>query len=493
MNAIYNTIVLIQLPLVILITLLSYQTYKTLGVNEFKFISVAFLLNAIRLLIINLHNQSIQVPIYEYLKVIFDVFNSCFFLLACKEYYKKWIGEKPLVNIVIIFSLGIISGLSMIYWMEKTNDVSYINNIAIKLSSIPGSIISVIALLSLAFFLKDICKKFNVINSITNLLFWGSIIYGGIQIYSIINLESLSQTDQLVINLIAYSIALISKCFILIGLYQLYMIAAGKIFKLDLILDRTFHEITIPLISINKNLNNLLTASHAEIPISGKAFDVIERVDSAYNRLIAILSASLKVYRSPTTGRNLARLYEGLFEIPQDDKVESLSINTLIEISIMEIKALNKKTEFDCDYGGKCNIKCNSTELIQVFTNLLKNSSESFNGLPGIIAIRTRNKIVVDSDSGSKLKTVNVEIEDNGTGILPEIIDKIFTDGFSTKKRGSGYGMGIVKNNVEKNAGIILPPESPPKSPIIGNNNTGTRFILIFPRDETMKTNERKM
>jgi signal transduction histidine kinase len=72
------------------------------------------------------------------------------------------------------------------------------------------------------------------------------------------------------------------------------------------------------------------------------------------------------------------------------------------------------------------------SELNQVWTNLLDNGIYALNG-SGEIIIRTF----------SNAEYITIEIEDNGTGIPPEIQSKIFDPFFTTKPPGKGAGLGL--------------------------------------------------
>ena len=52
-------------------------------------------------------------------------------------------------------------------------------------------------------------------------------------------------------------------------------------------------------------------------------------------------------------------------------------------------------------------------------------------------------------------------IKDNGKGVLPELIDKIFLPHFSTKETGSGLGLAIAKQGIEQMGGFIRFETSP--------------------------------
>jgi signal transduction histidine kinase len=48
-----------------------------------------------------------------------------------------------------------------------------------------------------------------------------------------------------------------------------------------------------------------------------------------------------------------------------------------------------------------------------------------------------------------KNNRINIDITDTGKGILPSITSKIFSPGFSTKKRGWGLGLTLAKRIIE--------------------------------------------
>jgi signal transduction histidine kinase len=85
-------------------------------------------------------------------------------------------------------------------------------------------------------------------------------------------------------------------------------------------------------------------------------------------------------------------------------------------------------------------------ELNQVWTNLIHNAVQALGG-HGEIVIETR----VDG------RSVAVTVQDNGPGIPTEVMPKIFEPFFTTKPKGegTGLGLGIVKQIVDKHGGKI--------------------------------------
>ena len=91
-------------------------------------------------------------------------------------------------------------------------------------------------------------------------------------------------------------------------------------------------------------------------------------------------------------------------------------------------------------------VKIDRTNLIRVITNLVKNSLQATENIsnPKIIVRikKIRNKAII-------------EIEDNGIGISIKNRDKIFEPKFTTKSKGMGLGLSIIKNLVTNYNGEI--------------------------------------
>ncbi|NET45799.1 ATP-binding protein, partial [Okeania sp. SIO2B3] len=107
---------------------------------------------------------------------------------------------------------------------------------------------------------------------------------------------------------------------------------------------------------------------------------------------------------------------------------------------------LKKGVEVIRHYQDIPEILCYGDELVQVWTNLIHNGIQAMDGKGKIdIEVRVENQNIV------------VEITDSGTGIPPEIQDKIFQPFFTTKAAGEGSGLGleIVKKIMDKHQGKI--------------------------------------
>jgi signal transduction histidine kinase len=97
-------------------------------------------------------------------------------------------------------------------------------------------------------------------------------------------------------------------------------------------------------------------------------------------------------------------------------------------------------------------------DFLQVMTNLLTNADEAFTELLGggdQAADRRRFKIEVVVEANAAGDGVLISIADNGPGIRPEILDRIFEQDFTTKSEGTGAGLPYCKHVVEEAHGSI--------------------------------------
>lgn len=95
-------------------------------------------------------------------------------------------------------------------------------------------------------------------------------------------------------------------------------------------------------------------------------------------------------------------------------------------------------------------LRCDSKQLEIAFTNLIRNAVEALDGV-GTIDIRA-----VEKDD-----LVHIAIEDSGSGVPADLMDKIFDPLFITKQTGTGLGLVSCKNIVEQHGGKIIPSRDP--------------------------------
>jgi signal transduction histidine kinase len=94
----------------------------------------------------------------------------------------------------------------------------------------------------------------------------------------------------------------------------------------------------------------------------------------------------------------------------------------------------------------------------QVVINLIRNS---------IHALENRDNPTIELKAFyNKRGRVTIQVTDNGTGILPEVLDKIFIPFFTTKQSGSGIGLSLSRQILRLHNGTISAFSVPEKETI---------------------------
>ncbi len=98
-------------------------------------------------------------------------------------------------------------------------------------------------------------------------------------------------------------------------------------------------------------------------------------------------------------------------------------------------------------------------QLGQLVTNLLINAFEALEGRGAMTVAawagtEDAEQAGLPEDHGP-VPTVVIEVSDNGPGVPPEIVDRIFNPFFTTKPQGSGLGLAIVRKVVDAHNGRI--------------------------------------
>ncbi len=107
-------------------------------------------------------------------------------------------------------------------------------------------------------------------------------------------------------------------------------------------------------------------------------------------------------------------------------------------------------------------VKLDPDQIQQVLLNMVNNAVEA---CPGAV-------ITLATKYDPAERTVRLSIKDNGPGIDPSIMDRIFNERVTTKANGHGYGLRICRHILEAHGGTVQVKSHP---------NAGTEFILTFP------------
>lgn len=212
------------------------------------------------------------------------------------------------------------------------------------------------------------------------------------------------------------------------------------------------HEIKNPMNSIIINME-VLRSSIQEMtgggstPAALRATKYLDVIEGEIRRLDKVIRGFLDLNSPPQTN--------------QSDFSLNQTVQTIVEFLDHELKQKNVVVEVDL-VPSLPSIHGNADQIKQALLNLIINAMQA---LPegGSIRIKTR----FEND------WIIIQIQDSGIGIDSRLFNKIFNPYFTTKAKGSGLGLTIVRRVVKEHGGEIHLESA------LGQ---GTSFTLKFPK-----------
>jgi C4-dicarboxylate-specific signal transduction histidine kinase len=129
-----------------------------------------------------------------------------------------------------------------------------------------------------------------------------------------------------------------------------------------------------------------------------------------------------------------------------------------LAIKIKEASLQKRSVRISMDPCPRCLIQVKKSKLIHVITNLIVNAMEAMNE-------NRESDRIIRITFKLEDKHLRLRFEDNGSGISPDAIDKIFKQGFTTKESGHGFGLHSSANYMKEMGGTL---ELAPKQPARG-------------------------
>jgi signal transduction histidine kinase len=175
--------------------------------------------------------------------------------------------------------------------------------------------------------------------------------------------------------------------------------------------------------------------------------------------------------------KNLFALLENLLEWSRSQtgniefKPEVFDLNVLLEQNkgLLQTQALNKKIQIENRSAGDVAVKAHKHSVNTVVRNLISNAIK-FTPEGGTITLEA-----VGGQNGDLM----VSVKDTGVGMGPEVIQKLFrldtkhTTKGTADEKGTGLGLILCKDFIEKNGGRIWVESTPGK---------GSVFYFSLPR-----------
>jgi PAS domain S-box-containing protein len=159
--------------------------------------------------------------------------------------------------------------------------------------------------------------------------------------------------------------------------------------------------------------------------------------------------------------------------------IEALPASELVDVAVgMNGAAFDRhRVELVRDFSEVPLVRVDKHKVLQILINLLRNAkyavSESY---------RSDKRITIGIKAASPNR-VKIIVTDNGVGIAPENLSRIFAHGFTTKKDGHGFGLHSAALAATELSGSLSVHSDGP--------GHGATFTLELPVDDPAKTQRR--
>jgi signal transduction histidine kinase len=146
-----------------------------------------------------------------------------------------------------------------------------------------------------------------------------------------------------------------------------------------------------------------------------------------------------------------------------------LNLNAIIEdtVRLVSTDVVSRESVVTTELDPRLpQINAAPVQIQQIFLNLIMNALDASEGLNP-----SERRIIVSTRS-DKGDVAEVTVRDFGIGLPQDRPDKIFDHFFTTKQKGMGMGLAIVKSIVEAHGGTITAENAPER---------GARIVVRLP------------
>jgi signal transduction histidine kinase len=249
------------------------------------------------------------------------------------------------------------------------------------------------------------------------------------------------------------------------------LVLSQRMESLEMVAAGLAHEINNPLNYLKNALGRVRLDAEKVLALCGAARarpldedeqGQIERLDARLHELLGVADSGVK--RIGGTVELMSRYGRAGYKremLPHDAWDAARAVVGIV------LPATGRKVKVDLDLEGDGTLECVPEEFSQVLSNLVQNAIEAVQEETGWVRVRGR----VEGDE------IILSVKDNGPGIPPEVLQRLFTPFFTTKGPGRGTGLGLtITRRVVQSLGGTLRVSS-----TVGQ---GTEFVAQLPRTQ---------
>jgi C4-dicarboxylate-specific signal transduction histidine kinase len=194
------------------------------------------------------------------------------------------------------------------------------------------------------------------------------------------------------------------------------------------------HEIKQSLAAIVANGNAGLRWLTRATPDVESARAVLKNIVSDTHRASEVIDSIRSMFKNESRAKTLQDLNELIREA----------------LTLVRVEVENQHVSICTELSAQLpQVPANQVQLRQVIVNLIMNAIDAMS------TVKSRARVLRIKTEGHKLNGVLITVEDSGTGIDPQNLDRIFDAFFTTKSQGMGMGLSICRSIIESHDGSL--------------------------------------
>lgn len=214
--------------------------------------------------------------------------------------------------------------------------------------------------------------------------------------------------------------------------------------KLIRVLTHEIMNTIAPITSLSQTISGYFKNLNGEIPSQKIIANTVKGLEIINERGSGLLS--------------FVENYRQLTRLPQPEK-KKIIVSQFLEstVTLLQVDSKNENTQIEWDCTPReLEIVADEKQIAQVLINLVKNAEEA-------LKKKENGKISIKAEI-NKNGRPQIAVNDNGTGIPGDLLDKIFVPFFSTKENGSGIGLSLSRQIMQKHGGTLKVESLPQKT-----------------------------
>ena len=194
------------------------------------------------------------------------------------------------------------------------------------------------------------------------------------------------------------------------------------------------HEVNQPLAAVIANGNACLRWLAGEAPNLDEAREAARRIIRDGKRAGEVIARTRALSRKTETEKERLDLNEAIQEV----------------VALVQGEVRRNRVALRLDLASDLPpVLGDRVQLQQVVLNLL------MNGIEALSAVGDRPRALVISTQSGAVDQVRVTVQDSGSGLDPQSLDRIFEAFYTTKRGGMGMGLSISRSIVENHGGRL--------------------------------------